>query len=237
MTMVDIRAEDRTVPGYLAVPEGSGPWPGVVVVHDALGMTTDLRRQADWLAGAGFVALAPDLLHWGWRPRCVVSAMRALTRRAGRAFDDLETARRWLARRPETTDRIGVIGFCLGGGFALVLAGSGRFRASSVNYGAVPADAETLLAQACPVIGSYGGLDRTLGEDPVRLERALTANRIPHSVRTYDDAGHGFLNDHPREEMPVWAAVAGTFAHNGYHEPSATDARRRIIDFFTRHLT
>lgn len=79
MPEIEISRAGGAVPAYLAVPDGDGPWPGVVIVHDALGMTTDLHRQADWLAGAGFLTLAPDLLHCGWRPRCVVAAMRALT--------------------------------------------------------------------------------------------------------------------------------------------------------------
>ena len=224
------------LPVHVARPEADPPWPGVVVVHDALGMTSDLRRQCGWLADHGFLAAAPDLLHWGGRLRCVVAAMRSLTAREGRGFDELEATRAWLAAREDCTGRVGVIGFCLGGGFAVLLAGSGRYEAASVNYGNVPDDADRLLATACPVIGSYGARDRSLKEDPARLERALTAAGIPHDVTVYPDAGHSFLNDHAREQMPAWAVIAGRFAQMDHHAESAADARRRIVAFFHQHL-
>lgn len=234
MTTVDTNR--GPLPLYVARPDGEPPWPGVVVVHDALGLTTDLRRQCAWLAGNGFVAVAPDLLHWGPRLRCVVAAMRSLVRRDGRPFDELDATRAWLEGRDDCTGRVGIIGFCLGGGFAVLLAGAGRYQAASVNYGAVPEDADTLLADACPVIGSYGARDRSLKEDPARLEHALTAADVPHDVTVYDDAGHSFLNDHPRSELPVWAVVAGRFVEMDYHASSASDARRRIVGFFHEHL-
>ncbi|MXP22306.1 dienelactone hydrolase family protein [Gordonia sp. HNM0687] len=236
MPEVEIPRADASLPAYLAVPDGGDSRPGVVIIHDALGMTTDLHRQADWLAGAGFVSLAPDLLHWGWRPRCVVAAMRALAAGRGRPFDEIESARTWLVARPECTGRIGVIGFCLGGGFAVLLAAGGNYQAASVNYGAVPDDADGLLADACPVVAGYGGLDRSVGDAPQRLEHALDANDISYDIRVYPDAGHSFLNDHPSGEMPWWAALPARFARAGYHDPSAVDARARIESFFHEHL-
>jgi carboxymethylenebutenolidase len=236
VSLVTVPRPDGGVPAYLAVPSDAPPWPGVLVVHDALGMTSDLRRQADWLAGEGFLALAPDLYSRGSRMRCLFSTMRASVRGEGPVFDDLDAARSWLAGRDDCTGRIGVIGFCLGGGIALLLASMREYNAASVNYGVLPADPAAALARSCPVVASYGGRDRTLRAAPARLEQALAENGIEHDVKVYPDAAHGFLNDHPPGEVPRWALIAGRFAAAEYHEPSAADARRRIAAFFGVHL-
>jgi carboxymethylenebutenolidase len=98
------------LPVYLAGPTGSGPWPGVVVVHDAMGMGRDVRDQADWLAGAGFLAAAPDLFFWGRTLTCLRAAFRDIRRRSGPMFADVETVRAALAGYPLCTGKVGVIG-------------------------------------------------------------------------------------------------------------------------------
>ncbi len=237
MSLVPVETIQRPagrMDAYLAVPEAA-PAPGVLVIHDALGRTTDLRHQADWLAEAGFVALAPDLFYWGARVRCLLATMRAFVGGTGRVFEDLAAARDHLAGRPECSGRIGVLGFCLGGSFARAPAPTGAYAAAAVNYGFVT-DPETALAGSCPVVGSFGGRDRSLAGMPGELGAALTDLGVEHEITVYPDAGHSFLNDHTPGEMPVWARIAGRYARAAYHEPSAVQARRRITEFLHAHL-
>ncbi|CAN5539637.1 hypothetical protein BH23CHL2_BH23CHL2_25700 [soil metagenome] len=235
---IRLTAQRGEMPIYLATPEGEGPWPGVVIIHDIFGMTTDLKNQADWLAGEGFLAAAPDLQYWGSQPRCLFAMVRQISAREGSIFNDLNTTRSWLAGRDDCTGKVGVIGFCMGGGYAVVLASGHGYDASSVNYGGVPADAMTLLADACPMVGSFGGKDEGLSSAPVLLEDVLMAHGIDHDVKVYPEAGHSFMNDHDPDDLPRWSMILGMRPDSepSYHEPSALDARRRIVEFFNTHL-
>src|SRR6201999_980220 len=123
-------AEDRELRAYLATPRGAGPWPGVVVVMDALGLSDDIRLQADRLAAAGYLAFAPDL-YSGRGIRCVVATIKASRDGKGEAYANIEAARHWLAAREDCTGQIGIIGFCIGGAFAPVCAPRYYFAASS----------------------------------------------------------------------------------------------------------
>src|SRR5271169_5221833 len=105
-------AETRQLRAYVAHPPGQGPWPGVVVVMDALGLSDDIREQADRLAAAGYLAFAPDL-YSGRGLRCVVATLRASRSGNGPAYADIDAARALLLAREDCTGRIGIIGFCM----------------------------------------------------------------------------------------------------------------------------
>lgn len=231
-TTIDVAG--GSIEGYLAEPQreiaGQGPWPGVVVVHDVFGLTRDTRLITERFATAGFVALAPDLYSRGGLVRCVRSVFRAMLSGHGRAFDDLEATRRTLAEREDCTGRVGIVGFCLGGGFALVAAG-GEFDASAPYYGQLPEDM-SVLDGACPVVASFGGKDPTLKGAADKLESELTARGVPHDVKEYPQARHSFANQLPLGPFNLVARISGF----GYDHEASEDSWRRVLAFFGEHL-
>jgi carboxymethylenebutenolidase len=222
------------MPAYFSQPAGSGPWPGVVVTHDAAGMTRDLHEQADWLASEGFLALAPDLFHRDGRWRCLFRTIRDPTY----PVPDLDAARAWLAQRKDCTGKTGALGFCYGGGLALLVAADHEFAVASVNYGGLTPQSERILPRACPIVASYGASDRWPGVSrvPGILEPALAAAGIDHDIKVYPDAGHGFLNDHDPRDLTMLDMAVAKLTAAAYHEPSARDARARIVAFFRTYL-
>jgi len=229
-------SEDIQLDGRLAVvvrPTAGGPWPGVVVLHEAWGLDDVLRRQATRLASAGHVVLAPDLLGEGPLLGCMRRTLKALAIRTGKPFELIEHAREQLRGDPQVNGRVGVLGFCMGGGFALLVSADG-FDASAVNYGMVPEDVDEVLRGACPVVASYGGRDKQLAPMIPRLRAALEKNEVPYDLEVYPTAGHSFLNDAPNGPRVFRPLLK--VAHVGPDPVAAPDAWRRIETFFGEHL-
>ena len=223
----------RELRGYLARPQGAGPFPGVVVVHELFGLTDEMRGQADRLAAAGYLAVAPDLFSDGGARRCLVATFRALFSGRGKAIEDIDAAREFTRAHDECTGKVGIIGFCMGGGFALVTANRG-FDVAAPNYGMPPRDAETALAGACPVVASYGGKDVSLRGAAGKIERALETLDIAHDVKEYPSAGHSFLNTEYFGPGPTHAVQR--IVNVGPDPQAAPDAWERIETFFARYL-
>ena len=182
---METQTEDVTVGDRLAVvsrPAGAGRWPGVVMLHEVFGINDVLRRQAERLASAGYLVVAPDLLGEGPRFGCMKRAFQALTARQGRPFEVISQTREWVSRQRECSGKVGVIGFCMGGGFALVVAPDG-FDAASVNYGMIPDDVDEVLRGCLPDRGQL----RRQGPDERRgAEAGRRVGRPGHRLRPED---------------------------------------------------
>ncbi|AXJ08459.1 dienelactone hydrolase family protein [Arthrobacter sp. PM3] len=219
--------------GYLAAPAGEGPFPAVLMIHEMFGLNDITVRHADRLAAAGYLTLAIDLFSDGGARRCIVATMRALSAGEGRAFTDLATARDWLLASGRTTGKIGVIGFCMGGSFALLLA-TDRFDASAVNYGRLPKDPDKALAGACPIVANFGGKDRSLAGGAAKLQSVLDRLGVENDVKEFPSAGHSFLND--AEAGPAALRPLFRVMGVGPDPASAPEAWQRIEDHFARYL-
>ncbi|MBJ8340365.1 dienelactone hydrolase family protein [Antrihabitans sp. YC3-6] len=229
MSDITIETPAGPIDGVLEIPKGAGPWPGVVVVHDMATYGSDIKEIARRIADAGFLAIAPNLYSRGGVVRCVKQVMSDLYAHKGRAIDDLQAAKDHLIAREDCTGSVGIAGFCMGGGFALVMASQG-FDASAPFYPSLAQSYEKVFEGACPVVASLGSRDVVnIGAGP-KMEKALQRRNIPHDVKVYQGAGHSFANKYP-------AAPLLRIVGFGYDDAATEDAWRRVFAFFGTHLT
>jgi len=217
---------------YLAQPTGAARGAGVIVLHEAYGLNDDIRSHTDHLAAEGYMALAPDLYSRGGPMRCLARTMAALARGRGRAFDDIEACRTWLAGQEGCTEGIGILGFCMGGGFAIACAPTGRYDAVAPNYGPVPRQARLALTGSCPIVASYGGDDWMLRGHAERLEGELQGGGIPHDLKVYPGASHSFMSHHTNG----FASAMDRVLRTRFSPEASSDAWARILGFFARYL-
>lgn len=238
MPQTTLQAPAGGLPAYSAAPTTPGPWPGAVLVHDVFGMSDDLRFQADRLADAGYLTVAPDLFgRGGGRLANIRDAFKQLAAGSGTIFDDIEAARASLAASHQCTGAIGVVGFSLGGSFALLSAAAyPGFDAASINYAHVPDNATELLSGSCPIVASYGGRDKPFAAMPELLAGALADAGVAFDLKIYRNSGHSFMNRGSGAFYALVKAVSTSSAHVGYQEQDAEDAWYRTIEFFDSHL-
>jgi carboxymethylenebutenolidase len=228
VTTIQIDTPTGPIDALLDVPQGQGPWPGVVIIHDALGYASDKESINRHVAAAGYVALTPNLFSRGGWARCVTTVMRQLLTKQGQALDDVLAARDHLKALPDCTGRVGIAGFCMGGGFALIMSPKG-FEASAPFYGTpLPRQLSETLEGACPIVASFGGKDPIGRGAHQKLERVLDHKGVTHDIKTYN-AGHGFANKLPAQPL---LRITGF----GYNEEATNDAWARVFSFFGEHL-
>jgi carboxymethylenebutenolidase len=204
--------------GHLALPDTDGPHPGVVVIHEAYGLNDAIRDVTHRFADAGYAALAVDLFTDRIRAICMARYMTGLLMGSLNSYgiEDLKSALTFFAKLPDVdAQRMGAIGFCMGGGFAIAWACTdSRLKAIAPFYGTNPRPMEA-VNRICPVVGSYPENDFTARAGR-SLEKALTRQRIPHDIKIYPDARHSFFNDTSRT----------------YNKAAADDSWSRVMSFF-----
>lgn len=229
MTTIQIEAPDGPIDALLDVPLGKGPWPGVVVIHDAVGYGPDNELISQRIAQAGYLAITPNMYARGGRMRCITRVMRELLTKRGRALDDILAARDHLQSTPECSGRVGIAGFCMGGGFAFIMSPKG-FGASAPFYGTpLPRNLSETLDGACPIVASFGNRDPLGIGAANKLREVTAAKQITADIKSYPGAGHSFANELPAQPL---LRVAGF----GYNRAAADDAWSRVFAFFGEHL-
>ena len=229
MTDVTIETPNGSIDAVLEIPAGDGPWPGVVVIHDAFGLREPHREVVHQIAGHGYLAIAPNLFARGGMMRCLRSVMKDLMAYQGQAFQDVAAAQQLLSSRSDCTSAIGIAGFCMGGGFALVASAKG-FGASAPFYPPpLQRKYSAIVDGACPIVASFGERDLLNRGSGAVLEEVLSEKNIPHDVKTYDYAGHSFADRAPLQAL---SRITGF----GENKEATADAWQRVFAFFGEHL-
>ena len=189
-------AADTATRGYRAVPDGGGPFPALIIVHEWNGLVDRIRQMADALAAEGYVTLAADLYsgRTGSAPEENMALVNRTLEDPERVIANLNAAVQFLRARPDVTGRIGAVGWCFGGGIALAFGLDGEnHEATAIFYGRLVTDPAVLASLSHEVYGTFGRLDR--GPNTAQVDSfaaALRAAGVPNDIHIYDDVDHGF---------------------------------------------
>jgi carboxymethylenebutenolidase len=221
--MVEFKSNGAMCGGYLAIPE-SGLGRGVIVIQEWWGLVDHIKRVADWFAEEGFVALAPDMYHGKATKSPDEAGKLMMAIKIGQVEQDLRGAIDYLLSRDETTgDRVGTVGFCMGGQLSLYAACANPKVGACVDYyGVHPHVQPNYKNLRAPVLGFFAEKDGFVNPQAARkLETDLKAAGKQVEIHIYPNTDHAFFND-TRTEV--------------YHQAHAQDSWRRMLDFYRKHL-
>jgi len=221
---VSYKSGDESVSGILYTPEGKGPFPAIIVVHEWWGLNDWVKEQASRLSDQGYVALAIDLYRGkvATTPDEAHEIMRGVPE--DRAKRDLHAAFEFLASQSNVKkDRIASIGWCMGGGYSLDVAlQEPTLRAAVINYGHLATDPAALKGINASILGLFGGQDRGIPVDDVnKFAQTLKDDGKQVEVKIYPEAGHAFENPNNK---------------GGYRATDAADAWDRTVKFLAATL-
>ncbi len=221
---VSYKSGDENVQGVLYAPSGNGPFPALIVIHEWWGLNDWVKEQASKLADQGYVTLAIDLYRGkvATTPDMAHEIMRGVS--DDRAARDLHAAVEFLAAQSNVSkNKIGVIGWCMGGGYALNAAlHESTLKAAVINYGHLATDPAQLASINAAILGIFGGKDRGIPVDDInKFADALKKAGKKVEIKIYPDAGHAFENPNNKE---------------GYRADDAADAWKRTVAFLAAEL-
>ena len=220
--MTSFQSGNRQRDGYLARPEGDGPFPGIVIIHEAFGLNENIKDIARRFANEGYVALAVDLFAGRNRAICMFRVMAGalLNSLHNSGIHDLKAALTFLSEQPGVDDsRLGAVGYCMGGSFVIAWACTDeRLKVIAPYYAGNPRPLKA-VARLCPVVGSYPDKDITTSAGQ-KLDVELDRYHVPHDIKIYPGAKHSFFND----------------TLSSYNEAAAQDSWERVLAFFGEHI-
>jgi carboxymethylenebutenolidase len=186
------------VRAYVAKPQGEGPFPTVIMIHEFFGMNESIVGKADLLAQEGYYVIAPDTFRGSttaWIPRAIY---QVITTKPEAVNADLDSVYAWLASQADVdAGRIAILGFCYGGRTSLVYSlHNNQLAATVVFYGSPETDPQVLKSLPGPVLGIFGGADQSIPvEEVTAFDAALTEAGVPHEITVYDGQPHAFVHD------------------------------------------
>jgi len=221
--LISFPSGSHPLQAYLARPEGNGPFPGVVVIHEAFGLNDNIKGICNRFAGEGYAALGVNLFYGRNQVVCMFQFMGGMLFNSleHQGIHDLKAGLDWLSGQPFVDgQRVGAVGYCMGGAFAIAWACTdNRLRAIAPYYGRSPRPLEA-MRRLCPVVASYPDKDFTTPEGQ-KLAEFMAEHKIPHDVKIYPGTHHSFFN----ESRPA-----------GYNADAAQDSWERVKEFFKEHI-
>jgi carboxymethylenebutenolidase len=221
-SMTSFQSGRRQLNGYIAYPEGDGPFPGLVLIHEIFGLNENMKDISRRFAAQGYLALAVDLFSGRSRAICIFRAMSGLLLNPlhNRGIHDLKAALTFLSEQPAVDpSRVGAVGYCFGGSFVIAWACTDdRLQVIAPYYAMNPRPLKA-VARLCPVVGSYPDRDITTPAAQ-KLDVELDRYQIPHDIKIYPGTKHGFFNDTSKI----------------YEASAAQDSWGRVLAFFEEHL-
>jgi len=215
--------EKRKTRGFLARPEAAGKSPGVIVIHEIWGLVDHIKDISKRLGSEGYVTLGVDLFEGETASDLEVARGFREKFTEEKILKDLNGAFDYLQTLPfVNSNRIGSIGFCMGGGLSLLFACRNKdLAAAAVFYGRNPSPIDQVKNINCPGLGNYAGADMAMTESDINLlKETLTKYGKVFDVKVYPGAPHAFFND----------------TRASYRPEAAKDAWKRTLEFYARYL-